>query len=95
MERLCYWRGKAVGCPPICWRSHESLLSRFASEQEAALAMAEHSKRSSGKATTPFELHVLFLSELACFSAQTLRRPQVYPADRRFTARFRSKFRNF
>ena len=42
MERLCCWRGKAVGCPPICWRSHESLLSRFASEQEAALAMAEH-----------------------------------------------------
>ena len=33
------------------------------------------SKRSSGKATTPFEPHVLFLSELALFGAQTLRCP--------------------
>ncbi len=35
--------------PPICWRSHESLLSRFASEQEPALAMAEHLKAKLSK----------------------------------------------
>ncbi len=27
MGCLCCWPGKAVGCPPIRWRSHESLLS--------------------------------------------------------------------
>jgi hypothetical protein len=34
------------------------------------------SKRSSAKATSPFETRVLRLSELALFSAQTLRCPQ-------------------
>ena len=39
--------------------------------------MAEHLEAKPGKATSPVEPHVLFLSELACFSAQTLRCPQM------------------
>ena len=50
---------------------------RFASEREAPWPWPSTSKRSSGKATTPFEPHVLFLSELALFGAQTLRCPQL------------------
>jgi len=67
--------------PPICWRSHtKACLAGSPPSRSPLWPWPNISKPSSEKAMRPFEFCVLGLSELACFSAQTLRRPLLREA---------------